>query len=294
MRSLNFETWDIFTDTRFCGNPLAVIFGADDLDTEEMQKIAREFNLSETTFVSAVQRAEHTATVRIFTPEFELPFAGHPVVGTALALARRHELGGDILFDLPAGVFPVSIDRGAGRAAFESPNLPEETGPAPDPALIADALSLTPERLDSADHKVRRCGTGGVDYIYVRGDGDMVRAARLNPARYDALDLEGAIGLFLYSDNTVAPGHDWHARMFAPSAGVPEDPATGSASCAFPAQLALAGALGSGEHSFTVEQGYEMGRPSQIQVETMIADGKVSRVRIGGAGVPVSSGTLNI
>jgi len=294
MRSLDFETWDVFTGTRFCGNPLAVVFEADDLDTEEMQRIAREFNLSETTFVSAAQAIEHAAAVRIFTPEFELPFAGHPVVGTALALARRKELDGDILFDLPAGIFPISVNRRECRATFASPNLPVETGPAPDPALVAEALSLSPERLDCADHKARRCGTGGVDYIYVRGDGDAVRTAQLDSARYDVLDLEGAIGLFLYTDETTEPGHDWHARMFAPSAGVPEDPATGSACCGFPAQLALAGALESGEHSFTVEQGYEMGRPSQINVKTTIADGKVSSVRIGGAGVPVSSGTLTI
>lgn len=298
-----FEIWDIFTQTRYCGNPLAVVYDAQGLTTTQMQTLAREFNLSETTFILPPENKNHTNRVRIFTPEFEMPFAGHPTVGTALSIARKRNLSGTLTLELNAGLFHVELSNleGMAYAAFTSPNQPVETGPTPDVVALARALSLSPDDFDQAAHKPRRCGAGGVNYIYLRASGDAVRRAALNNTCWEGLGLKDTIGLYLYTDqidsSPVSTGNTWHARMFAPSAGVPEDPATGSAATSFPAQLALAAladgkALSDGSHKLFIEQGYEMGRPSQIHADIEVANGAIAKVIIGGHGVPVASGIL--
>lgn len=300
MPSYPFETWDIFTTEIFGGNPLAIVFGADDLSAEQMQKIASEFNLSETTFVCAPDTEDKTSMiqnrVRIFTPDYEMPFAGHPTVGTALAIARRETITGELKLALNAGIFPVKLEQrdGVGYAGFVSPNAPCETATAPSIPALAKALGLAVTMIDHGDHRPRQCGAGGVNYVYVCASAEGVRKAAIDSAAWKQLDLRDVVGVYLYTDECDEEGSHWHARMFAPGAGVPEDPATGSAATSFPAQLALADTLSDGEYHWLIEQGYEMNRPSQIEVDVIITDGSVSRVRVSGYGVPVSSGVLTI
>lgn len=288
-----FETWDVFTDRPFAGNPLAVVTEAEGLDAAAMQAIAKEFNLAETAFVLPPADPAHAAQVRIFTPSYEMPFAGHPTVGTAIALASARGLSGGLVLELKAGLFPVRLENRGGAlfAAFENPNPPAERGPAPAPALLAAALSLDEREIDAGAHRPRRVGAG-VDFFYARAPLDAVRRARLDSAAWRALDMAGTVGVLLYAEGGDAPEADYHVRMFAPDAGVFEDPATGSAACALPGQVALAGALGDGDHRWVVEQGAELGRPSRIDVAFTVEKGVLSPVRIGGTAVPMTKGRL--
>lgn len=291
----HFEVWDVFTDQRFAGNPLAVIMDAQGLDAERMQKLAREFNLSETTFVSPPEDARNTARVRIFTPAYEMPFAGHPTVGTAIAIARARGLRGEARLELNAGLFPVKVDVGNDNAyaQFRNPNLPGEHGAAPPADAIEAALSLPKGALDRDAHRPRRIGAG-VDYIYARASLDVVRMARINSAEWKKLNLERIVGIYLYAEGGENPDASYHARMFAPDAGVFEDPATGSAAAAFPGQIASARKIADGAHRWIVEQGFEMGRPSRIEIDAAARDGAITEVRIGGRAVPVSSGQIAV
>jgi len=299
-----FQTWDIFTRKKFTGNPLAVVFDASGLSTDAMQTITAEFNLSETTFVLPPENSENTARVRIFTPEFEMPFAGHPTVGTAIAIGKSRNIEGVLKLELNAGIFPVNVQCGNEKklngedtqdfACFTSPNTPVETGKAPSIKALAQAVGLEVEDIDQDAHHPRRCGSGGVDYIYLCANLDNVKRAKLDYGAFEALELGNIIGLYLYAKGGEEEGASYHARMFAPSAGVPEDPATGSAATAFPAQIALSEKFDDGEYKWIIEQGYEMGRPSQIMARVTIRDGIVQRVQIGGYGVPMMSGVLKL
>jgi len=295
MRSYDFETYDVFTDRKFTGNQLAVVMDAQGLSSDEMQIITREFNLSETTFILPPEDPANTARIRIFTLGYEVPFAGHPTVGTAIAIARARNLEGDIKLELNAGVFPVRIDL-SGKAAyaeFRNPNLPEETGPAPSAEALEAALSLPAGAIDRSAHQPRRIGAG-VDFVYTHAPLDAVRAAHVNSGAYDALNLEEIVGVFLYAAGGEAVDVAYHARMFAPNAGILEDPATGSAAAALPGQIALSDALEDGEHQWVIEQGFEMGRPSRIIATVETFGGAVKSVRIGGNAAPVQKGQIFI
>lgn len=295
MGTYTFETWDVFTDRRFSGNQLAVVFGADDLTTEQMQTLAREYNLSETTFVMEPEDEANTARVRIFTPGYEMPFAGHPTVGTALAIARARHIQDTVRLELNAGLFPVTtkLDDPSFFATFENPNLPIESDGAPTPDAIEAALDLPAASVDRAAHKVRRIGAG-VDYIFANAPIGVVRAAKLNSAKFEELGLERVVGVLLYAQGGETAEASYHTRMFAPEAGIVEDPATGSAAAAFPGQIARSEVLTDGAHRWVIEQGFEMGRPSIINATVQVQDGNIEKVRIGGHGVPVSSGTITV
>lgn len=290
-----FETFDVFTDRRFAGNPLAVVTDARGLSDAAMQTVTREFNLAETTFVFPPEDPANTARVRIFTPEYEMPFAGHPTVGTAIQIARARGLAGDIVLELKAGLFRVEVGetKGVWRATFTNPNLPREGRSAPGAEALEAALTLAPGSADRAAHRPRRIGAG-VNYVYVRAPLDTVRRARVNSAAFEALDLDETVGVLLYAVGGDMTDATYHVRMFAPGAGVPEDPATGSAAAALPGQIALAERLADGEHRWIVEQGVEMGRPSRIAVTVEALDGAVRGVRVGGSAMPVSAGTIEV
>jgi trans-2,3-dihydro-3-hydroxyanthranilate isomerase len=293
MTDYAFETYDVFTNEPFAGNQLAVVMDARGLSGERMQAIAREFNLSETSFVLPPESGAHTARVRIFTPMIEMPFAGHPTVGTAVAIAKARGISGEVLLELAAGLFPVAVrlsDRG-GFAEFNNPNLPEEKGDAPDAAALEAALSLPQGAVDRSAHRPRRIGAG-VDFIYAKAPLDAVRRAGVDSAAWKALAMDSVIGVYLYAND--AAGADYHARMFAPGAGVAEDPATGSAAAALPGQIALSEKLTDGEHHWRIEQGVEMGRPSRIEARVAIRQGAVASVRIGGGAVKVQAGVLTL
>jgi trans-2,3-dihydro-3-hydroxyanthranilate isomerase len=291
-----FFTLDVFTRRRYAGNPLAVVLEPDGLDGDAMQAIAREFNLSETVFVLPPADRAHRAKVRIFTPAAELPFAGHPTVGTAVLLNRLDGGSGKREIVLEEGIGPVrcaveALDAETGRARFDLARLPAEEGPAAPPAAIAAALGLDEKDIGFDRFEPARW-SAGVEFNFAPLKGlDAMRRCRPNAAHWS----EGVLGrgsLFVFCRETVEPGHAFHARMFAPRGGIPEDPATGSAVAAFAGVLAHFAGVADGAHEFVVEQGYEMGRPSLIRLAMTVTGGKLAAGAIAGEAVVVSEGTL--
>ncbi|MDQ2091292.1 PhzF family phenazine biosynthesis protein [Marimonas arenosa] len=273
-------TFDVFTDAAFSGNPLAVIPDATSLPEELLQKIAAEFNYSETTFVYPPADPAHTARVRIFTPTMEVPFAGHPTIGTAVALARAGH-GPDMVLDL--GVGPIRAHATASRARFTTA-APLGTLAHPTVGEIAAALSLDPDQIATTAH-APVMATLGLPFTFTElGGRDALAAATPDIAGFRAGNAKypGALDFaqFCYWRGPDAI----HARMFAPLDNIPEDPATGSAAATLGALLA---ALAGADQSFTVRQGEDMGRPSQIGVST---DGQT--VTITGEVCPVMEGSL--
>ncbi|MBV9427285.1 MAG: PhzF family phenazine biosynthesis protein [Bradyrhizobiaceae bacterium] len=289
-----FFTLDVFARRRFAGNPLAVVLDPDGLDGEAMQAVAREFNLSETVFVLPPADKAHRAKLRIFTPARELPFAGHPTVGSAVLLNRIDGGAGRREIVVEEGIGPVrctveAIDADTGRARFELARLPEPTGDAASPAVIAAALSLAESDIGFESFTPARWSAGN-EFTFVPLAGlDAMRRSRPN-AQSDA--AFGTTGAFLFCRETADPGHAFHARMFAPRAGIPEDPATGSAVAAFAGVLAHFTRMAEGTHEFVIEQGYEMGRPSLISLSTTINGGKLTAGAIAGEAVVMSEGTI--
>lgn len=301
---LNFHTLDVFTEERFGGNPLAVVLGADALDTSAMQRIAREFNVSETVFVMKPQNPAHNAKIRIFTPGTELPFAGHPTVGTASLLAelRAAQLASSgsalVALEETIGVVRVGVRSSAGRpsfAEFDTPKLPTVLGAVPSVDDIAAAVGLMPSEIGFANHKPRRVSAGN-DHLFVPvASLAAIGKAAPNMARWSALTDDGtAVGVYLYTGETVHAASHFHARMFAPHHGVPEDPATGSAAAAFAGVVQLFDKLPDGTHKRRIEQGLEMGRPSLIHLSVDVAAGALTSVRIGGFAVRVTEGVITV
>lgn len=293
-----FHTADVFTAQIFGGNPLAVFPAARGLDGAVMQRIARELNLSETVFVLPPEDARNTRKLRIFTPATELPFAGHPTVGTAFVLAAIGDLALDgeetaIVFEEGVGPVPVSIRAQEGRPVFAQLSVAKapELGPAPPPVdAIAAALSLDTFHLLQGEH-APQAWSCGVPFLFVPvRDLAALARARIDMSRWQAV----LASYWAPSPFVFVPGEPLRARMFAPAMGVAEDPATGAAAAA------LAGYLGTREAAddctclWTIEQGVEMGRPSRIELEADKSEGRIVAVRVGGAAVLVSEGTFEV
>lgn len=301
---LQFYTLDVFTEQRFAGNPLAVVLDADVLDTQTMQRVAREFNLSETVFVMKPESPAHNAKIRIFTPGAELPFAGHPTVGTAILLAElraQHGFSGTsalVALEQKIGVVRAGVRREAGRPAFaefDAPKLPRPETNVPAVDDIAAAVNLMPSEIGLANHRPIRV-TAGMSQLFVpvRSMSAIAKAAP-NLSRWNALCQEPeGIGTYLYTGETQHSSSHFHARMFAPHHGIHEDPATGSAAAAFAAVLTHFDAPHDGTHKRRIEQGYQMGRPSLIHVSFDVAGRNLTTVRIGGHAVLVSSGQITV
>ena len=293
---LEFETCDVFTTSRFGGNPLALVYGADGLETEALQAIAREFNLSETVFILPPEREPADVALRIFTPGLELPFAGHPNVGAAVMIARRIGHAGDqLVLEQPAGHVTAWLTRGAGglpvAAEVEAPR-PLTLGVSFDRAAIADCAALPVSAIHVNAHPPLMAGCG-VPFAIAEVE-DVEQLAAATP---DILAMRKCfgplasppVGLLLHTPLGVGRRR---ARMFAPLNGVVEDPATGGAN------VALAGLLlhlaGGSALALEVEQGGEMGRPSLLVLAARReADGTI-RVRVGGGVVPVSRGVITL
>ncbi len=294
-----FATLDVFTDRRFAGNPLAVVLDAGGLDAAAMQAVAREFNHPETVFVLPPQDTRHRARLRIFTPARELPFAGHPTVGTAVLLALQDgaPAGREIVLEEAIGPVRCTFEADSGergRVRFVIPQLPAEVEPVSDEALIAAALNLAPAEIGFGRHRPSRWSAGNAfTFVPVTGLGAMARTWP-DPASFDAaFGAEGVVAAaFLYCGECAEPEHDFHARMFAPKMGITEDPATGSGAAAFAGVLARFAGLRDGEHDIVIEQGYEMGRPSLINLAITLRDGKLAAASIGGDAVIVTQGTI--
>lgn len=297
-----FQTLDVFTDTRFTGNPLAVVPDASGLDDDEMQRIAREFNLSETVFVLPPENEAHSAKVRIFTPGRELPFAGHPTVGTAILLALQKagasDREEDAIIVLEEGVGPVRVGvrlkpDEAPFAEFDVPVIPEEVGAVSPKDRLAAALALAPNEIGFENHTPTEFSSGvPFTFVPVMNLEVIGRAAPQLQHWREAFGDHDHANAFLYCRQTVHKDAAFHARMFAPTMGIPEDPATGAAAAAFAGAVAKFDKPPDGVHSGIVEQGYEMGRPSNIFQELEIEGGKLTKVRIGGHAITVMEGTI--
>lgn len=298
-----FHTLDVFTENAFAGNPLGVVLNAEGLDDAAMQTIAREFNLSETVFVFEPDDPVNSAKIRIFTPARELPFAGHPTVGTAILLAElnaREHLGGagvTIALEEKIGLVKVDVSRRAGRttrAFFSLPVLPKRLDVSLDTTLAAKALGIDPLEIGFGAHGLS-AWSAGVPFamVPVRSLDAIGRASITDAgALRAAFGAAGTGAAFLYTKETVDPSHHIHARMFAPGLGIVEDPATGAAIAAFAGVAALTEAPEDGIHQLVIEQGFEMGRPSLIVLDLDIQHGALVAASIGGAAVRVSEGRL--
>ncbi|WP_339737681.1 PhzF family phenazine biosynthesis protein [uncultured Maricaulis sp.] len=293
---------DVFTDQAFSGNPLAVVFEADDLDEVAMQVIAAEFNLSETVFITEPKGQEADYGLRIFTPKTELPFAGHPTVGAAVALALQAggEPGKRRRYVLEETVGDVTTDARyaspvQGSARFFAPRLPEHLGELPELEAIVEALGL--KAGDYLQTPVQGgIWSAGVPYAIVPVRfAESMADIRLNTVAFDEAFGGGAepVAAFVVAKaSSTEHTTDWRARMFAPNLGLMEDPATGSAAAAFAGLLAEQGGLGDGDHSVSIYQGLEMGRPSHIRMLLRIEGGKLTELMIGGEAVKVAEGVL--
>lgn len=281
METVAFEVWDVFTDTPFTGNPLAIVETDGSLGKVQMQAIAREFNLSETIFLMPPADTAHTARARIFFPTAEIPFAGHPTIGAALYLARRDGIS-DVTLEEEAGLVPVTIHEG--RAQLTAPVLPVPVGGSVPITLCAEALGLSEDVIGPHAPQVH---AGGPAFLYVPvPDRDtLARARPMEPAWTALMARCGVDSAFLYDP-------DFNARMFSPTAGIPEDPATGSASAILASQLLSNGALADGDTQITIRQGEDMGRVSTIGFDATVSNGAINAVRISGQAVPVSQGRI--
>jgi trans-2,3-dihydro-3-hydroxyanthranilate isomerase len=296
-----FYTLDVFTAQQLAGNPLAVVLDSAGLDDQRMQAIAREFNLSETVFVSPAGNPAHKASLRIFTPGREVPFAGHPTVGTAVLLGLL-DSGGPRTFILEEKIGPVSCAVEAqhsehGHATFILPSLPQRIAALPDAAILAEALGLSPDDIGFARHRPAIYSAGNpFRCVPVRSRDAVTRSRPNGEAFARAFDYrnDGFTNAFVYCGEPLDPAHRFHARMFAPSVGVPEDPATGSAAAAFAAAFMDFENPQDGTHTFVIEQGDTMGRPSRITVSLDVAGQRLIQARIGGQAVILSEGHLRV
>jgi trans-2,3-dihydro-3-hydroxyanthranilate isomerase len=299
---LHFVTVDVFTGTQFAGNPLGVVLNAEGLSGGQMQAIAAEFNLAETTFVLPPRDPANTAEVRIFTPRYEMPFAGHPNVGTAFALARAGKSYGraieanSVVFEERAGLVPISILKDGSTVTGARLASPQRlsVGAEVSPELIASACSLSAGDIETRNHQpcIASCGAPFI-IAELKGREKLATAAARSDVFVRDVAKMPVTSIFIYTQVSES-GLDIRARMFAPHHGIPEDPATGSANVALIGLLASLRSEVDLQMSKTIAQGVEMGRPSLLKAEAEKKAGVVTATYIGGACVPVMSGTIDL
>ena len=277
--TLAYEVVDVFAAQAFAGNPLAVVLDGDDLSTAQMQAVAREFNLSETTFPYAAPPGA-TYGLRIFTPTTELPFAGHPSVGSAWVLHRLGRIeAGDNVQACAAGLLPVHV----GEMVTLSGGPPSVGEPLASSPLL-EALGLS--GADLAGPAPQWAGVG-IEFAFLLVRPEALATVRVDVPRVAALGRSG-ISLLSWDGSTA------RCRVFPGGVGVTEDPATGSAALGLGVYLHAAGLLGDGHHDYVVEQGYEMGRPSTLHCTVDVAEGSVTATSVRGAVVPVARGEIRV
>ncbi|WJH40746.1 PhzF family phenazine biosynthesis protein [Aliirhizobium terrae] len=303
MPTIDFVTVDVFTTERFTGNPLAVVADARGLTTEQMQQIAKEFGYSESTFVLPPENAENSAHIRIFTPTMEVPFAGHPNVGTAYVLGQQTKLfgkpvGDRLRFEEKAGLVEVDLKRDGDAviaATIRAPR-PLEVGETLNAKLIARCVSIDEQDVRTDRHQPLFASVG-LAFVLTELEGlDALSRARPDLSAYrEAAERHAGDGLgvavFLYVRDETHPSNI-RARMFAPLDDVPEDPATGSASAALAAFLVDREPATDGSFHLTIEQGVEMGRRSVIELDVVKQAGQVTDVRVSGRCVFVMRGSV--
>jgi trans-2,3-dihydro-3-hydroxyanthranilate isomerase len=299
---LQFETVDVFTSDRFSGNPLAVVLNAVGLSTEQMQAIAAEFNLAETTFVLPPKDAAHTAEVRIFTPRYEMPFAGHPNVGTAFVLARAgvsygRAINGDrVVFEEKAGLVPITLLKDGLTTVgsrLASPQL-LDVGERIPAELVASACGVSLDDIETKNHDpcIASCGTAFI-LAELKSRDALANASARADVFVREVSKQPATSIMIYTQ-VDEPDIDIRARMFAPHHGIPEDPATGSANVALVGLLAKLRPEPDLQLSKTIAQGVEMGRPSLLHAQAEKRSGTVTATYIGGRCVPVMQGSIDL
>jgi trans-2,3-dihydro-3-hydroxyanthranilate isomerase len=299
---VRFHTADVFTNRIFGGNPLAVIPDARGLDGRQMQAIASEFNLSETAFVLPPDDPAHTRKLRIFTPAAEVPFAGHPTVGTAHVLASLGEIRGEvesrIVFEEAVGPVPVTIRWHEGAPVFCQLSVAQmpETGPRPPTrAAIAAMLSLDVQDLVTGTNATEALSCG-LPFLFIPvRDRDAVARARVRMDLWeDKFRNYWAPQVMVFSRDPELERSDVRARVFVPGLSVPEDPATGSCAAALGGYLGARDDMREGKLSYRLEQGFEMGRPSLLDIEVDKREGAITAIRVGGESVMVAHGEMAV
>ena len=292
----HYFTLDVFTDKTLSGNPLAVVLDSEGLDDGMMQRIAGEFNLSETVFVMPPADKVNRAKVRIFTPGRELPFAGHPTIGTAVLLGHLDGVGeGDkLVLEENVGLVPCMVSKNS--ASFSIPKLPTRVEADLDVALMAKTLGLQPDDIGIDGHSYAPCDAGVPFPTLPIASLKALQSIKLNPSLLTQHNVPRGLEdeIFVYSKETLAADADYQVRMFAPAMGIPEDPATGSAVAGFAGQIMACDKPSDGYHTFIIDQGIEMGRPSRIMLAMQVHEGELVSATISGSAVIVSEGMLNL
>ncbi len=292
---------DVFTQTPLTGNPLAVVLDAADLNDERMQKIAREFNLSETVFIFDPIDPVNTARLRIFTTVKELPFAGHPTVGTSALLAelrapeflKSRDVG--VVLEEKIGTVSCTVRRPQGSATlahFDLPKLPEPIGPPPAKAKIAAALGLSETDICFGSHEPAIYSAGLPTTLVPLKDLTTIASVRPDLSLFG--EIFGETAAYLYTSDTTDKENDLHARMFGPALGVFEDPATGASAAALAGALMTFEKPEDGDHTIRIEQGVEMGRPSLIVLGLSVKDTQLQSASVGGPVVIIGQGTIDL
>lgn len=292
MNTIPYYIVDVFGEKRYAGNQLAVFRHTADLPQELLQTIAKEINFAETTFIESDERVNGGYNVRIFTPDTEVPFAGHPTLGTAYIIQREIErgleqdTGGTITLNLGVGQIPVTA---ADQHELWMKQKPPQFGRTVDPAVIAEILGIDTGELEP-DFPVQEVSTGLASIIVPLRSLEAVHACRINHAAFEAFLAKAfRANILVFCKETVQADHDLHVRVFCEDSGFPEDAATGSANGNLAGYLLKYIYLGSSELQYRVEQGYKIGRPSLIQVKASLKDSSYD-INVGGQVHPVARG----
>jgi trans-2,3-dihydro-3-hydroxyanthranilate isomerase len=295
-----FVTLDVFTSTAFGGNQLAVFPDASGIPEDSLLSITREFNFAEVTFCYPPANPAHTKRVRIFTPAREIPFAGHPTVGTAIALVMLGQAGGGTKLVLEEGVGPIPVTvKDAGSAApfaqFSVAKLAEVGPAAPSRGMLAEILSIEAEDILASPMAPQNVSCGLPFLMVPLRSVDAVSRSRVRMEKWEAtLKSAWAPDIFVFARKPEGGESHYHARMYGPGVNVPEDPATGSANACLAGYLAARAAQKDGTLVWTVDQGVEMGRPSRIEIEADKSAGAVTAIRVGGNAVMMTEGSFTV
>jgi trans-2,3-dihydro-3-hydroxyanthranilate isomerase len=293
---LNYLLLDVFTRQPLGGNPLPVVLKADGLLDDQMQSIAREFGQSETVFLTRPRHERHTSGVRIFTPELELPFAGHPTIGSAVVLALQQRLSAVRIEELVGMITCIieKVDRRTAHARFALPKLPEEAGKPPDKHAIAMALGINAEDVGCPGYQPAVFTAGVLFYLLPVRNALVLKSLKPNFANWTETFPLGHHSVYCFTPAAEEKDVDIAARMFSPGIGRVEDPGTGSAAAALIGLLARNASFDDGQSEIRVRQGVEMGRPSRLSIQFKKEAGVLTHGGIGGDAVIVGEGALDL
>jgi trans-2,3-dihydro-3-hydroxyanthranilate isomerase len=293
---LNYLLLDVFTTEPLSGNQLAVVLKADGLLDNQMQAIAKEFGLSETVFLTRPQHERYSSGIRIFTPAMELPFAGHPTIGSAVVVGLQQRLTGVRLEERIGLVTCVvdKVDKRTAHARFALPQLPEEIGKAPDARSISEVLGINAEDVGCGPYQPAVYSAGVAFYLIPLRNAGVLKRLKLNLSNWNDIFPLGNNSIYCFTQVPEEKGIDFAARMFSPTMGIGEDPGTGAAAAALIGLLGKHTSFSDGQVEYQIRQGLEMGRLCRISVQLRKEAGALTHGGIGGHAVIVGEGTLDL